>query len=70
MEMNSKRLMTEAQASIMTGFKMATLRKRRWQGKPPRFLKVGSKVLYDANDVEGFMDSCVRESTSQKGRVE
>lgn len=70
MEINSRKLMTEAEVSKATGFKESALRKRRHQGKPPRFLKVGSKVLYDANDVEGFMNSCVRECTQQKSHID
>lgn len=61
-----KILLNEQQASEATGFKVATLRKRRWQGLPPRFLKVGSKVFYDANEIQQYLNSCVRESTSQK----
>ena len=62
----SKTLLTEEQASYMTGFKVATLRKRRWQGLPPRFLKVGSKVFYDEGILQEYLHSCVRHSTSQK----
>lgn len=59
-------LLNENKASAVTGFKVTTLRKRRWQGLPPRFLKVGSKVFYDANELQLFLQGCVRESTSQK----
>jgi len=61
---NSKILLTEAQASELTGFKVSTLRKRRWQGKPPQFLKIGGNVRYDANDIQAFLNSCLRESKS------
>lgn len=64
---DKKVLLNEHQASEVVGFKVATLRKRRWQGLPPRFLKVGSKVFYDQNDIQNYLDSCVRESTSQVG---
>lgn len=63
----SKILLTESQASEVMGFKVATLRKRRWQGVPPRFLKVGRKVFYDSHDIQDYLTSCIRESTSQKG---
>jgi len=59
-------LLNEFQASEATGFKVATLRKRRWAGKPPQFLKVGRKVFYDDHKIKEFMASCVRYSTSQK----
>ena len=60
-----KVLMNETKASEIVGFTTATLRKRRWQGLPPRFLKVGSKVYYDLDDLQNFLESCVRTSTSQ-----
>ena len=61
----SKTLLNESQASEAIGFKVATLRKRRWQGLPPRFLKVGSKIFYDQNDLNNFLESCVRVSTTE-----
>ena len=64
MIISPKTLLTEQEASAVTGFKVATLRKRRWQGLPPRFLKVGSKVFYDLNDLEDYLHSCVRTSTT------
>lgn len=63
---NAKILLTEHQASKLMGFKVSTLRKRRCKGKAPRFLKIGSNVRYDANDIQQYLDSCVRESTSQR----
>lgn len=63
----SKTLLTETKASEVVGFTTATLRKRRWQGLPPRFLKVGSKVYYDKNDLQDFLESCIRTSTSDQG---
>lgn len=64
--MTQRTLLNETQASQVIGFKVSTLRKRRWQGLPPKFLKVGSKVFYDANDIQDYLNSCVRESTPQK----
>lgn len=65
--MSQKTLLNEHSASEVTGFKVATLRKRRWQGLPPRFLKVGSKVFYDRDELQGFLEDCVRSSTSDNG---
>ena len=64
----NKILLNEYQAAEMTGLKPTTLRKRRWQGVPPYFLKVGSRVFYDQNYLEHFLDGCVRMSTSDCGR--
>ncbi len=65
----TKFLLNEYQASEITGLKPATLRKRRWQGVPPYFLKVGSRVFYDQDYLEQFLDGCVRTSTSDPGRA-
>ena len=62
-----KTLLNETKASEVVGFTTATLRKRRWQGLPPRFLKVGSKIYYDRDDLQAFLESCIRISTSDKG---
>ena len=62
-----KTLLNETKASEVIGFTTATLRKRRWQGLPPRFLKVGSKVYYDRDDLQTFLESCIRTSTSDSG---
>lgn len=59
-----KILINEQKASESIGLKVKTLRKRRWQGLPPRFLKVGSKVFYDQNDLQSYLESCICESTS------
>ena len=65
--MSNKILLNETQASTVTGFAVKTLRKRRWQGLAPRFLKVGSKVFYDQNDLNAYLEACVRTSTSDEG---
>ena len=57
-------LLSEKQAGKIIGLKACTLGKRRQLGLPPRFLKVGRKVLYDKNDLETFLDCCIRESTN------
>ena len=64
--MSNPILLNEQTASKVTGFAVATLRKRRWQGLPPKFLKVGSKVFYKQEDLQEFLNNCVRSSTSDK----
>jgi hypothetical protein len=61
----AKFLLNEYQASIVTGFRVPTLRKRRWQGLPPQFLKVGGNVFYDYFYLQDYLESCVRNSTTQ-----
>ena len=65
-EHTARLLLNEKQASQVIGLKVCTLNKRRQLGLPPRFLKVGRKVLYDNSDLETFLDRCVRESTSKQ----
>lgn len=67
-ESHLKTLLTEQAASEVVGFKVATLRKRRWQGLPPRFLKVGSKVFYDRQDLQEFLNACIQYSTSETSK--
>ena len=62
-----KTLLNETKASEIVGFAIATLRKRRFQGLPPRYLKVGSRVFYDRDDLLVFLESCIRISTSDSG---
>ena len=40
-------LLNEHEAAQVLGLKVATLRRWRWAGKPPRFLKIGAAVRYD-----------------------
>lgn len=42
-----------------------TLEKWRVQGRGPSFLKFGSRVLYSESDLERYVDSQKRRSTSQ-----
>lgn len=67
MENNIKKriILTEQQASEMIKFMPATLRKRRWQGLPPQYLKIGSRVYYDYDILEKFLKSCICNSTSE-----
>lgn len=46
----------EHQASEITGFTVKTLQQRRWAGKAPRFIKMGSKIRYRESDLLEFLD--------------
>ena len=41
-----------------------TLAKRRCEGRPPEFLKIGRKVFYRRSALDAFLNSCERRSTS------
>jgi len=44
-----------------------TLRKWRWEGKGPKFIKVGHKVAYRQEDITTFIQQQSRRSTSDNG---
>ena len=60
-------LLKERDVAAMLNIKVVTLRRWRWQGVGPRFLKLGSAVRYDSSDVESFIARGRRHSTSDLG---
>jgi predicted DNA-binding transcriptional regulator AlpA len=63
------RLLNEHEAAHVLGLKVATLRRWRWAGKPPRFLKIGAAVRYDPAELTGLIEAARRSSTTDSGRV-
>ncbi len=61
------RLLNEHEAAEALGFKVATLRRWRWAGKPPRFLKIGSAVRYEPAELADLIQAARRTSTSDTG---
>ncbi len=64
------RLLNEHQAAYALGLKVATLRRWRWAGKPPSFLKIGSAVRYDPQVLTEFIEAARRTSTTDTGGAE
>ena len=60
-------LITERAAAARLGLKVSTLRRWRWAGKPPRFLKIGAAVRYDPAELAAFIEAARRTSTSDAG---
>jgi hypothetical protein len=60
-------LLNERQAAHQLGLKVTTLRRWRWSGKPPNFVKIGAAVRYDPADLQIFIDAGRRSSTSDQG---
>ncbi len=60
MKIDDPKLVTvdEHEAARITGFTVKTMRKRRWERKPPTFLKVGRLIRYRLSDLQDFLDSC------------
>ncbi len=64
---NLKSLLNEYEAAARLALKVATLRRWRWSGHGPPFIKIGAAVRYDPDDVEAFIEAGRRSSTSDLG---
>jgi len=62
----SKKLKTPA-ASAYTGLSSSTLEKLRVYGGGPVFLKLGRAIVYDTNELDIWLSSHQRRSTSDTG---
>lgn len=62
-------LVDEAEAGRILGLSVKTLRRWRWAGQGPRFVKLGSAVRYHPADLEAFIEAGRRSSTSDQGRA-
>ena len=60
-------LLNEREAARRLGLRIATLRRWRWAGKGPRFLKLCGAVRYDPADLDMFIGEARRTSTSDDG---
>ncbi len=60
-------LVNEAEAAHLLSLSVKTLRRWRWAGKGPRFLKLGAAVRYDSADLTAFIEAGRRNSTSDPG---
>ncbi len=59
-----KTYLTTEKLSEFLSISVQTLNKWRWEGKGPRFCKLGSRVVYDLADVEAYVAAQVRSSTT------
>ena len=65
--MSEKRKVLRApEAAAYTGLSESTLAKRRLYGLPPTFLNLGGRAIgYAIDDLDAWLESCRRQSTSQ-----
>ncbi len=63
----NRRLLRESEAAQMLSLEVSTLRRWRWSGRGPRFLKLGGAVRYDRTDIDAFVEASRRASTSDPG---
>ncbi len=61
-------LVNEIEAARILDLSPLTLRRWRWAGKGPAFIKAGGKVLYDVADLDAWLDGHRRYSTSDPGQ--
>lgn len=59
-------LLNTEQAATYVGSTRSTLEKKRMRGDGPIFLKIGRRVVYDKRDLDAWLDSCRRRSTSEE----
>jgi len=60
-------LLNEHEAAARLGVKVSSLRKWRWAGRGPQFIKIGAAVRYDPADLQDFIEAGRRSSTSDTG---
>ena len=65
--LETDRLLHEAEAAKILSVKVSTLRRWRWAGEGPRFLKIGAAVRYDPQELKDDLAGRVRSSTSDPG---
>ena len=62
-----QRLLKENQAAELLSLEVSTLRRWRWAGTGPAFLKIGAAVRYDPAVLRSYLAERVRTSTSDPG---
>jgi len=56
-------------ASRFVGLSIRTLEKHRIYGTGPRYSKLGGRVVYRVEDLQSWVDSAVKASTSDPGKT-
>ena len=59
------KLLTEEQVADQLSITTNTLRKWRWLGKGPTFIKIGAAVRYEADAIAIFIKNNIKTSTSE-----
>ena len=65
-----QRYLTPAQASRYTGIPSNTLNAWRYEGKGPNFYKPRGRVLYDKRELDQFIRSGIRKSSTVRAKPE
>ncbi len=62
-------LLTTERAAACLGVAKQSLVKWRVSGIGPRFIKIGARVFYRPQDLDAWLETRVRHSTSDRGGV-
>jgi excisionase family DNA binding protein len=62
-------LITTSQAAELLGISPYTLERDRWAGARIPYIKIGRSVRYDPDEIERYLKSRVRTSTSDSGHT-
>ena len=65
----SKRNLTREEAAKYLGLGLRTLDNWRSQGRGPRYLKLGSRVIYPLQELDAFKAANLRQSTAETKRA-
>lgn len=63
------RYLRTPEASRFVGLSIRTLEKHRIYGTGPRYSKLGGRVVYRVEDLQTWVDSAVKASTSDPGKA-
>ena len=64
---DTNRVLRPPEAAKYIGLSTSTLAKRRLYGLPPVFLNLGGRAIgYAIDDLNSWLESCRRQSTSQR----
>ncbi|MGH7089447.1 MAG: helix-turn-helix transcriptional regulator [Stellaceae bacterium] len=61
------RYLRTPEAARFVGLSIRTLEKHRIYGTGPRYSKLGGRVVYRLEDLQAWVDSAVKASTSDRG---
>jgi predicted DNA-binding transcriptional regulator AlpA len=64
---DAEKLLNETEAASLLNLAVATLRRWRWAGYGPRFVKIGRAVRYDPAELRAYIQRQTRASTSDAG---
>lgn len=64
-----EKLLATRDLAAVLGIREESVRRMRWNGDGPRFIRRGKRALYDPADVKEWLEAQKRRSTSDGGRA-